>query len=352
MAYRHVRANGLRREDVAYVVGSAGGPKALAINGLDRFLFGKWLDRGTRRTTLVGSSISAWRFACAMQLDPQRALSQFADTFIEADGWLSSGLEERGRLARELIRGIVGPRDSGAANAVHSTYDLVVPTTVCGGLLSSDNPILLRAGLAFAMTINRIGRRHLRRVFESVLFATAPERFVVRGGRAFSTVVHQLDDGNFEDVLAATAAIPIALPGVAMPSMPDRILRDGGLLDYVYTDLGTPSAEEIVLMPHFNDSLYASWLDRWDRENRNSRLLALDHAVVVRPSRSFVESLPYQKIPQRKDYRTMTGAARKKAWHEVVAHSLELGYEMEKMLDTGRIADCVSPLYEGLGRWC
>ena len=62
---RLLRERGVRVEDVDIVPAASGGPKWLAIAGLDRFLFGAFLAAPrTRPMHLIGSSIGSWRMAC------------------------------------------------------------------------------------------------------------------------------------------------------------------------------------------------------------------------------------------------------------------------------------------------
>src|SRR5438552_3832673 len=73
---------GLQAADVRVVPAAAGGPKGLALNALDRFIFGHWLPRSTQTVHLIGASIGAWRMAAACLADADAALAQLADDYI------------------------------------------------------------------------------------------------------------------------------------------------------------------------------------------------------------------------------------------------------------------------------
>lgn len=74
-AIRLLNERGLRAEDVDIIPEASGGPKWLAIAGLDRFLFGTFLALPRTRTLhLIGSSIGSWRMAALAQRDPLAAL--------------------------------------------------------------------------------------------------------------------------------------------------------------------------------------------------------------------------------------------------------------------------------------
>ena len=74
-ALRLVRERGLRAQDVDIIPGASGGAKWLALAGLDRFLFGEFLQQPREKPVhLIGSSIGSWRMACLAQRDPVAAL--------------------------------------------------------------------------------------------------------------------------------------------------------------------------------------------------------------------------------------------------------------------------------------
>src|SRR6476646_12239877 len=76
-ALKLIRERGLRAEDVDIVPGASGGAKWLSIGGLDRFVFGEFLQAPrTRPMHLIGSSIGSWRMACLAQRDPVAALAR------------------------------------------------------------------------------------------------------------------------------------------------------------------------------------------------------------------------------------------------------------------------------------
>ena len=59
----HLRERGLQPQDVRIVPAAAGGPKGLALNHLDRYLFGQCLPRSHETVHLVVVSVGAWRMS-------------------------------------------------------------------------------------------------------------------------------------------------------------------------------------------------------------------------------------------------------------------------------------------------
>src|SRR6185436_923116 len=81
-ARQQLRERGLQPADVAVIPAAAGGPKGLALNPLDRFLFGHWLPKSAQTIHLLGASIGAWRMASACRVDPDAALARMADDYV------------------------------------------------------------------------------------------------------------------------------------------------------------------------------------------------------------------------------------------------------------------------------
>ena len=74
-----LKRDGLQASAVEIIPAAAGGPKGLALHGLDCAIFGQWLAQAPRPRQLIGASVGAWRMAAAAQADPIAALSRLAD---------------------------------------------------------------------------------------------------------------------------------------------------------------------------------------------------------------------------------------------------------------------------------
>ena len=62
------------------------------------------------------------------------------------------------------------------------------------------------------------------------------------------------------------------------------------------------------------------------------------------PSDEFVASLPYGKIPDRKDFETMPAAQRIKYWQTVISKSDVLGQAFRDMFNNQKIVEYVKPI--------
>ncbi len=96
---------------------------------------------------------------------------------------------------------------------------------------------------------------------------------------------------------------------------------DGGITDYHFD---WPFVSDgLILYPHFYPSLSPGWFDKslpW-RQRRNAPSSKL---VLLSPTSSWVRSLPYGKIPDRKDFTKLSDQARLSYWQEVTERSFEL----------------------------
>ena len=68
--------------------------------------------------------------------------------------------------------------------------------------------------------------------------------------------------------------------------------------------------------------------------------------LLVAPSRSYLESLPDRKLPDRKDFERYAGddAGRERAWRSAIAESDRLGDEFMELTETRRLPDVIRPL--------
>src|SRR6185295_11951132 len=110
-AHALLRERGLRAEDIDIIPAASGGAKWLGIAGLDRYLFGEFLQQPRERPMhLIGSSIGSWRMACLAQRDPIAALGRGHRAYIYDQRYTArpSTAEVTGVLARALDS-LLGP---------------------------------------------------------------------------------------------------------------------------------------------------------------------------------------------------------------------------------------------------
>jgi hypothetical protein len=345
LALAHLRERGLRLEDVDVVVGAAGGTKFLLLGGLDRVLFSA-LRRGERRRPLhcVGASIGAWRLACAATRDPCAALERLAEAYIEERSYTAPGPRPRYfcSAAARLVCAMLG-EEPRAAIAEHASIKLHVLASRCGGLTAAEHPVPLLAGLALAWAGNLMSRRALGWQLGRAVFHSNGDAGPVAALADVPTRHAPLTGKNLEQVLLASAAIPLLVRGVSIGGDPGAIYRDAAIVDY-HPHLPFGAEARLVLYPHFYAHLAPSWFDR-ALPFRWVRGAALDRTVVIAPSDDFVARLPGGARPSRRDAHRYPDGERIRRWRAVWRLGVELGDALGEMLESpGRAAALAAPL--------
>ena len=337
-----IRERGLRAEDVDIVPGASGGAKWLALAGIDRFLFGEFLQRPrTRPLHLIGSSIGSWRMACAAQRDPVAALARGHRAYIVDQRY------PRRPTARQVtdILGhaldvLLGPTGVDEILA-HPWARLHIITAEGRGPAASERRILLQAAIAFAALGNLVTRRALGVHMRRFIFHSAGDETPFLHLTDLPTMHVALTRENLRAALLASGSIPLLLEGVKVPGAPEGLHWDGGVLDY-HLDLDFGAGQGLVLYPHFYGHVIPGWFDkafRW----RRAGVLNFQRALLIAPSDDFVASLPGGKIPDRRDFYTMPEDERMRRWQLVVEESERLGDELRELIASGRVARAVRP---------
>ncbi|HEX2210139.1 MAG TPA: hypothetical protein VHG93_20860 [Longimicrobium sp.] len=341
-ATRIIRERGLRAEDVDVVPGAAGGPKWLVLEGLDRFLFGEFLNRPRGRPLhLIGSSIGAWRTTCMAMRDPAAAIERLRDGYIGQRYTTRPKPAEVTRVIRSILDGMLG--ETGEDEVLsHPWARLHVITAECRGLAASEWAPLQMLGLAAAAAGNLVSRRTLGMHMRRVVFNTAGDDSPFRGLADFPTEHRPLTRHNLRHALLASGSIPMVLQGVPIPGEPRGVHRDGGVIDY-HLDLNFGPGAGLVLYPHFYAHVVPGWFDKalgWRRAGWRN----FGRALILAPTDAFVARLPGGKIPDRNDFYRMPDDERIRVWRGVVAASVQLADELRELIAADRVADALRPL--------
>ncbi|HEX8276781.1 MAG TPA: hypothetical protein VF615_29345 [Longimicrobiaceae bacterium] len=341
-ALRIVRERGLRAEDVDVVPGASGGPKWLVLAGLDRWLFGRFLQAPRESALhLIGSSIGSWRLACLAQRDPAAALERAHDAYVEQRYPVKPPPAAVTETSARILDVLLGEHGTEEILA-HPRARLHVLTTECRGPFASERPAAQMAAFTLAAAGNLLTRRALALGLRRVVFHTCGDTSPFRGLADLPTTHLPLTAANLRPALLASASIPLVLSGVRIPGAPPGVHRDGGILDY-HLDLDFGPGDGIVLYPHFYPYVVPGWLDkslRW----RRARPANFRRALLVAPSAEFVARLPGGRIPDRNDFYRLPDDQRIRRWRAVIAASEQLADDLRELMETGRLADHVRPL--------
>jgi hypothetical protein len=341
-ALRVIRERGLRLDDIDIIPGASGGAKWLSIAGLDRYLFGEFLQPPrTRPLHLIGSSIGSWRMACLAQRDPLAALARGHHGYIYEQRYTKKpDSAEVTQVLGRVLDQLLGA--TGASDIVHHPHFRVhVITARARGLAASRRRGVLAASMFTAAAANALTRRTLALQFERCVFHTAGDDTPFAHLRDLPTRHLPLTVDNVRDALLASGAIPLLLDGVRVPGAPGPLHWDGGVIDY-HLDLDYGTGEGIVLYPHFYAHVVPGWFDkglRW----RRARSANFDRVLLIAPSDDFVASLPGGKIPDRRDFFAHDETERMRRWQTTADASEALGDTLRELVATGRIADAITP---------
>jgi hypothetical protein len=339
-ALAELRDGGLSAERVRVLVGASGGPKWLALRGLDQVLF-PWLLAGVRAPVhAVGSSIGSWRFACLCAKHPVAALERFERAYVDEQRY--TGKPTPADVSAEgarILAALLG--EVGVSHLVEHPSIRMHIVTARFRHVGALEGVAQFAGLALAAGLNLLSRQALSGSIERVVFDAAGDPGPFAPWRHLPTRHVPLTRDNAVAALSASAAIPAVMSGVRDPiGAPPGVYRDGGVADYHFGQEIDPT-DGLALYPHFYPHLVPGY---FDKALSHRRTRGLRRAVILAPSDEFVASLPYGKIPDRKDFTAMRDDERIPAWKTAIARSHELGEEFGELVDSGRIGSVARAL--------
>jgi len=334
-----LRERGLRPDDVRVIPGAAGGPKGLALNPLDRFIFGHWLAAATQPVHLLGASIGAWRLASACLPDADAALAELAEDYILQRYEHAPGKPPSARHVSEVFGRAIDQRLGARAAELlsHPRFRLHVFTSRGRHLLGREGRWRTPLGYLGAFVANSFSRRALGGWIERVVFGD-PREPLPFALSDFRTRRVALDAANLAPAILASCSIPFWLAAVHdVPGGPRGAYWDGGITDYhLHLDYAA-MADGLVLYPHFQRQVVPGWLDKaWKQRHRASPALA--NVVVLAPNPEWVKTLPGGKLPDRADFKAWGDdeAGRRRAWRRALAESQRLADEFAELVAGAR----------------
>jgi len=340
-----IEERGLRAEDVRLLVGASGGPKWFVLYQLDRYLFGEFFaGRSPQAPPLatLGTSAGAWRLACLALADPLAGIERLALRYSQQRYSARPDRREVSREARSMVAHVLG--DSGAREIADNPQVLThILADRSRSLLRSERTALLMPGLALCAAANALSRRSLAAFLERVVFCSRHQVGALLPFDDLPTQQVVLTAENVAEVLMASGAIPLVMEAVrGVPGLPQAVFRDGGILDYHF-DLPFHRVDGLVLYPHFYASIVPGWFDKslpWRRIYAEN----FDNVLLIAPSRAFVESLPYGKIPDRKDFEVLDADSRLRYWQQVLAAGERMAEELGQLIASDQLAGRLQPL--------
>ncbi|MBW2599358.1 MAG: hypothetical protein JRC60_04565 [Deltaproteobacteria bacterium] len=148
---------------------------------------------------------------------------------------------------------------------------------------------------------------------------------------------------NFKHALLASSAVPLAAAGVRdIYGAPNGTYRDGGLTDYQLNQKYAGSNGAITLLFNHQWHLTPTWMDKRLKFRRPPERY-LEDLLMVYPSDDFIRKLPYNRVPDRGDFKRYADnpSKRMRNWRQTVETSKHLGEEFLELVESGKIRDAV-----------
>ncbi len=349
-ALKTIQAHGFKQELFSNFLGASGGPKWFTLFGLDKYLFGHFFKDRSSELNLIGSSAGAFRAAALCQKEPVEAIKRLAYTYANTSYSTKPTPKEISDNAIEIVDDLFA--DNGASevinNKIFKAHFLVAK---CNGLTAFDNKLLQGAGLVSSILVNKLNRRLLNGQYQRYVFKSPSSTLTINDPYHFDSVYCDLNADNIKSALLASGSIPLIMSGVKAIAGDERgTYRDGGIIDYHFdfslnnraekdsaaqSDFNHPKSSGtthgLTLYPHFCATPKAGWFDK----NSSRKVLAssYDNTILLSPSKKFVNSLPFNKIPDRTDFTAMDANTRIKYWLAVLARTDELAQTFDEFFN-------------------
>jgi hypothetical protein len=341
-ALKQIKQHGFSADLFDYMLGASGGPKWFVLAGLDRYVFPEFFKERTRPLDIIGSSAGAFRFACFAQKDPLKAINRLADSYSRTVYSEKPTANEITLSGLELLDKVLG--DKGIEQIVNNPVikaHFVVAR--CKGLTRFEAKPIQMAGLAASAGANAIKRKWLDKFYQRYFFSAPGSQLSVQDPVGMSSHFVPLAKNNLAQALMASGSIPVVIEGVEdINGAPRGMYRDGGIIDYHF-DLTFGPAKGLVLYPHFYAKPVPGWFDK-SLKRRTPHFSSYDKVVMLVPSDEFVASLPYGKIPDRKDFESMPAQQRIKYWQTVLSESDRLGEAFMQLLENPDMVKDIKPI--------
>lgn len=325
-----------------YFLGASGGPKWFVLAGLDRVLFPEWFRSRGGQIQVIGTSAGAFRAACAVQRDPLAAINRLAEHYSHTQYSAKPSANEITGKARELLAYVLGT-DGPMDVITNERFKAHIIAARCHKAMASHGRYTQMHGLAMSAALNAISRKKLQTFYTRHVFSAPDSKLSIHDPYDLKTEFSELGYANVKDALLASGSIPLVLEGIEhIVAAPEGVYRDGGIIDYHF-DLSFGPANGLVLYPHFYNKPVPGWFDKGLRR-RVPHASSYHNVVMLVPSDDFVKTLPYGKIPDRKDFEKLDAVSRIKYWQTVLQETDRLGEYFMKITADGSIMDQLKPL--------
>ncbi|GAC14130.1 patatin-like phospholipase family protein [Aliiglaciecola lipolytica] len=341
-ALKEIQQHGIKQHIFDFMLGASGGPKWFVLAGLDKYVFSEFFAERKSPLHIIGSSAGAFRFACFAQNDPLAAINRLAQRYSNTVYSDKPTAKEITLSGLELLNYVLG--DSGVDEIInHPIIKAHFIVARCKGLTRFEAKPLQLTGLLASAGANAVQRRFLQRFYERYVFASPSSELQITDPNKMPTHFVPLSKHNLPQALMASGSIPLIIEGMSnINGAPKGMYRDGGIIDYHF-DLTLGPQNGLVFYPHFYPKPIPGWFDK-SLKRRLPHKSSYDKVLMAVPSAEFIASLPYQKIPDRKDFETMPAQQRIEYWQSVIRQSDRLGEAFAELINDNNVANKVKPI--------
>jgi hypothetical protein len=336
-ALAEIQQHGLRPERIKLMIGASGGPKWLMLSRLDQYLSEHFLSKATQPISLLGSSIGSWRMACYAQNNPLETFKEFEHLYTHQRYSEKLTTVEIGQYIDKVLAQLFSSSRAKEAvtNPIRKLHIVAVRNRK---LLNGHSKVAQGIGLLSAAIGNLFSASAVNTLYPRVIISpnksTSPY--------FFEPETIELTSNNLSQSLIASGAIPMVMAPTKIDGGKDRWHWDGGLVDYHFS--GPFNIEDgLVFYPHFFPKVTPGWLDKaipW----RKAKAENYDNVVMLAPSEEFIASLPYGKIPDRKDFENLSNEDREAYWGTVLEATNELVSDLHTALKKDGARSAVMPI--------
>jgi hypothetical protein len=321
-ALKTIEREGFKPDLFSYFLGASGGHKWFVLSGLDKYIFGDFFAGRTAPLNVIGSSIGSFRAACFCQDKPVEAINRFIDAYLSVTYEGRPTPEQVTESSVPIIKAILGDDDEGIAQIVNNeVFKAHFIVSKSHGLVAKENKYLQILGLLKSVTLNAVKRSLIKSQYRRYIFQQSASELAITDPDGFIAKSVSLSSDNLRDSLLASGCIPLVMAGVKdIKGAGKGMYRDGGIIDYHFDiKIDDPG---LTLYPHFSSTIKPGWFDKGLKRSFSAKNYA--NTVVICPSDEFIQSLPFQKISDRKDFEKMSDKDRVVYWKTIISRSKEL----------------------------
>jgi len=340
-ALAKIQAEGLSPDMFSAFLGASGGPKWFVLTGLDKVIFNDFMHKSSKQVDIIGSSVGAFRAACFAQKDPAAAITRLSDGYSSMVYSEKPTVKEITNKGSDLLDIMMG--ENGVSDALNANNKFIhIVAARCHGLTAFENKMKQYAGLALAGGRNTLSRKKLERSFSRVIISSNKHGLQFSEKVPIRTEQGMLTEENFLSCLMASGSIPAVIQGVQnISGLEKGMFRDGGIIDYHFDiKIDTPG---LVLYPHFCSTPIPGWFDK-SIKSRCCHADSYDNVLLIAPNDEFVAKLPYQKIPDRKDFADIPAQERITYWTKVIKESDRLAEHFLNVVKHDNPAQFIKPI--------